>query len=92
LPYASVRSGYQGRTQFELKPTPISENIGFESSTNRLLFTPATTMAATPVIFNATSGWFSSSATLTAKLNDTTLANLEIRSYDIRTVNILGYL
>ncbi|MDR0933167.1 MAG: hypothetical protein LBM70_09150, partial [Victivallales bacterium] len=35
LPYASVRSGYQGRTQFELKPTPISENIGFESSTNR---------------------------------------------------------
>lgn len=84
-PYAAVRSGYQGRTQFELTPSPVAKDIEFESSTNRLLFTPATTKASKTVIFNATSG----SATLSAKLDSATLANIEIRSYDVKPVKVL---
>lgn len=82
LPYASVRSGYQGRSNFVLTPTSISKDVEFLSSTNRLLFVPATIKSTTEVIFNASSGWLSSSATLSAKLNNTAFAQLGVSSFD----------
>lgn len=88
LPYASVRSGYQGRSNFTLTPSPISRDIEFSSSTDRLVFSPATTKSSRNVIFNASSGWFSSSATLSAKLDNTTFANLSVRSYNLKTITV----
>ncbi len=89
LPYASVRSGYQGRSNFTLTPSPISRDIEFSSPTDRLVFSPATTKSTTGVVFNASSGWFSSSATLSAELNNTTFAQLGVSSFDQASKQIL---
>lgn len=80
LPYASVKSGYQGHSNFVLTPS-ISRDIEFFSSENRLLFSPSTTKSTVEITFEAASGWFSS-ATLSAKLSNDTLAQLEVNSFD----------
>lgn len=90
LPYASVKSGSQGRSNFVLTPTQIPKDIEFSLSTNLLDFSPHVTKSNTEVVLDATSnGLSSSAATLRAKLDGTTIANLEVYSFGEITKKVL---
>jgi len=86
LPYASVRAGDQGMAYLTVNPVSNTKEIQITSnaSENDLSLNPETATATTDFGFTPASSWFSQTATVTAKMDDTDLAKLEVTSYNSR--------
>ena len=86
LPYASVRAGDQGMAYLTVDPTSNTKDIQISSSAseNDLALNPETAIATTDFTFTPALSWFPQTATVTAKMDDTPLAKMEVTSYDLR--------
>jgi hypothetical protein len=80
LPYASVEEGHEGKVNLTVTPASNKKAIHL-SSDGQITMNPATTIQSAPVAFTPSSGWFTETATVTAKMDDTDLTKLEIVSY-----------
>lgn len=91
LPYASVRAGDQGMAYLTVDPTSNTKEIQISSSAseNDLALNPETTVATTDFGFVPASSWFPATATVTAKMDDTGLAKLELVSYKKMTCHTI---
>ena len=91
LPYASVEEGHEGMVNLTVDPDSNTKAINLSSSApvSKLALNPETTETTTDVGFTPASGWFPQTATVTAKMDDTSLAKLEVTSYDLRQYKCL---
>jgi len=89
LPYASVEEGHEGMVYLSVDPDLNTKAIPITSSASALALNPETTLTTTDVAFTPSSGWFPETATVTAKMDDTTLAKLDVISYDLRQYKCL---